>query len=226
MVHLSMESRMPSTTTIWLLRHGHVHNPQRILYGRLPRFRLSDRGVEEARAAGRWLADRPLAAVYASPLLRARQTAREVLAFHPRLALTLSRRLNEVLTAFQGAPGAEVDARQGDLYTGVGPPFEQPQEILRRTLAFFRKARRRHAGGEVVAVTHGDVIVFAMLWAAGFAPIPRHKAELKACGFAAGYPATGSLTGFRFHTDAAGGLPALCHPPPAFAPPYGGASAR
>src|SRR5690606_42013285 len=32
------------STTVHLLRHGEVHNPDGILYGRLPGYRLSDRG--------------------------------------------------------------------------------------------------------------------------------------------------------------------------------------
>ncbi len=81
---------MSPETTVWLVRHGYVHNPNKIIYGRLPRFRLSERGVEEARAAGRMMSEMTLHAAYSSPLLRARQTAREILAFHPQLRLRQS----------------------------------------------------------------------------------------------------------------------------------------
>jgi broad specificity phosphatase PhoE len=198
---------MTAPAKIFLVRHGNVHNPSRILYGRLPRFRLSARGLEEARAAGRFLNGTPFAALYCSPLLRARQTAREIHAFHPALKLRRSPLLIEVLNPFEGRPGAEVDARHGDVYTGVGPPYEQPHDIVARTLRFFRLARSRHPGGNVVAVTHGDVIVFAMLWARGLAPTPKNKAGLHALGFTGGYPATGSLTAFTFRTDSHRELP-------------------
>ena len=36
-------------TTVHLLRHGEVHNPDAVLYGRLPGFRLSDDGQQMAR---------------------------------------------------------------------------------------------------------------------------------------------------------------------------------
>ncbi|NTU64798.1 MAG: histidine phosphatase family protein, partial [Chloroflexi bacterium] len=107
----------------------------------------------------------------------------------------------EVLNPFEGQPSAEVDARHGDVYTGVGPPYEQPRDIVARTVRFFLLARRRHPGGNVVAVTHGDVIVFAMLWARGLALTPQNKAGLHTLGFTDGYPATGSLTAFTFRTD-------------------------
>jgi broad specificity phosphatase PhoE len=198
---------MKDPITVWLVRHGKVHNPKKILYGRLPRFRLSEKGVEEARAAGRLLNGARVAAVYCSPLLRTRQTAAEILAFRPDLTLVQSRYLTEVLNAFEGRPSAEVDARHGDVYTGVGPPYEQPQDIVGRTLNFFRLARRRHPGASVVGVTHGDVIVFAMLWARGLALTPQNKANLHALGFTGGYPATGSLTAFVFRTDSPRELP-------------------
>lgn len=198
---------MRNPTTVWLVRHGNVHNPGKIIYGRRPRFRLSERGLEEARAAGRLLNGTRVDAVYCSPLLRTRQTAEGILAFHPDLTLRQSRFLIEILNAFEGRPSAEADARQGDVYTGAGPPYEQPQDIVRRTLKFFRLVRQRHPGGSVVGVTHGDVIVFAMLWARGLALTPQNKANLHAIGFADGYPATGSLTAFIFRTDSKRELP-------------------
>ena len=41
----------PTKTTVHVLRHGEVHNPDKILYGRLPGFRLSELGVQMAKAA-------------------------------------------------------------------------------------------------------------------------------------------------------------------------------
>ena len=35
---------MSDTTVVHLLRHGEVHNPGKVLYGRLPGYRLSDHG--------------------------------------------------------------------------------------------------------------------------------------------------------------------------------------
>ena len=41
-----------SATTLYLVRHGEVHNPAGIIYGRLPGFGLSERGRRQiARAA-------------------------------------------------------------------------------------------------------------------------------------------------------------------------------
>ena len=69
-MRLGDNSGMP---VVHLLRHGHVHNPDKVLYGRLPEFRLSDAG----RAMAQAVADDLVAIranvghVVASPLLRA-----------------------------------------------------------------------------------------------------------------------------------------------------------
>ena len=71
-------------TTIWLARHGEVHNPSNLLYGRLPRMDLSPEGRRQAQALDDFLAERPLAAIYSSPMLRARRTAEIILRVAPR----------------------------------------------------------------------------------------------------------------------------------------------
>lgn len=62
---------------IHLVRHGHVHNPDKVLYGRLEGFRLSDAGQAMASAvAAHLVAEQvPVGRVLASPLQRAQETA-------------------------------------------------------------------------------------------------------------------------------------------------------
>ncbi len=69
---------MAETTVVHLLRHGEVHNPDGVLYGRLPGYHLSAAGRMMAAAAADFFAERPVAAVFASPLERAQETARPV----------------------------------------------------------------------------------------------------------------------------------------------------
>ena len=56
------------------------YNPTKVLYGRLPGFRLSDRGLAQAEAAADFLAGRDIVAVIASPLERAQETAAPIAA--------------------------------------------------------------------------------------------------------------------------------------------------
>ena len=196
-------------STIHLVRHGEVHNPAGVLYGRLPRFRLSARGLEQAAAAGRWLTARPPAVLYTSPLLRARQTAAGIGKHLPGLKVKISRRLNEVLTPYQGQPGELIDARDGDVYSAAGPGFEQPRDIVLRAHNFFRAVLRHHPGRTVAAVTHGDVVTFMVLWAGGLDIVPKNKLRLPAAGYPVPYPEHASITTFVFDTVAPQRLPTV-----------------
>jgi broad specificity phosphatase PhoE len=186
-----------SPTTIFLIRHGEVHNPDRILYGRLPRFRLTAAGHRQAQMAGRYL-DGSVDALFSSPLLRARQTAQEILAQGQGARIRISTLLNEVCTAYEGRPGAEVDACNGDVYTGVAACFEQPQDIVDRTRRFIWRVRRQYPSGRIAAVTHGDVITFMVLWAEGMGLSAKNKTRLLKAGYPASYPAHASITALTY----------------------------
>src|SRR5487761_612768 len=69
---------MAETTVVHLLRHGEVHNPDGVLYGRLPGYHLSANGRMMAAAAADFFDGRPVAAIFASPLERAQETAQPV----------------------------------------------------------------------------------------------------------------------------------------------------
>src|SRR5919206_4964208 len=96
----------PLPTTIFVVRHAEVHNPKDLLYGRLPRYRLSERGRAQATVAARFLSGRPLATIYTSPLLRARQTADIIATCQPGAQIRRSRDLIEVRTGYQGSPNS------------------------------------------------------------------------------------------------------------------------
>lgn len=63
-------------TIVHLVRHGEVHNPEGVLYGRLPGFRLSELGRSQAETVGRVLGSgHDIVSIVASPLQRAQETA-------------------------------------------------------------------------------------------------------------------------------------------------------
>ena len=88
-------------TIIHLLRHGEVNNPTKILYGRLPGFRLSPLGEQMAKAAAAAVADRDIRLVVSSPLERAVQTA-EPIAAQFGLTIETDDRLIESANFFEG----------------------------------------------------------------------------------------------------------------------------
>lgn len=91
--------------TVHLLRHGHVHNPDKVLYGRLPKFRLSDAGVEMAQAVADYLVAEGIEVgrVVASPLERAQQTAAPIAAAFD-LEIATDERVIEAGNAYEGQP--------------------------------------------------------------------------------------------------------------------------
>jgi broad specificity phosphatase PhoE len=145
-------------TTVLLVRHAEVHNPRLVLYGRLPRFRLSDAGLRDAGLLAERLADRPVAAIYSSPLLRARQTAEAIATHHPDAARHRSTLLHEVGSAWQGRPFASFPPGFNTFDNHIDDSDESMAAIRDRMLRFVRRCAVRHPGQTVVAVSHGDPI--------------------------------------------------------------------
>lgn len=200
---------MTKLTHISFVRHGHVHNPQAVYYGRLPGFHLSQEGQRQAVATATVLQDQPLAAIFSSPQRRARETAQILLKHHQDLDIQVHEKLNEVYSPFDGRPIQELKDRRWDAYTGAGSGYEQPQDVLARARQFIAEMRQTYAGQHVVAVTHGDLIAFMILWAKGIAITPQHKGEIKRLGLADDYPAPASISTFVYHTAAADEVPRL-----------------
>src|ERR1700721_4403209 len=92
---------MTEITVVHLLRHGEVHNPEHVLYGRLPGYHLSANGRMMAAAAADFFAGRRVAAVFASPLERAQETAQPV-AERLGLQITTDERLIESGNVLEG----------------------------------------------------------------------------------------------------------------------------
>ncbi len=194
-----------ATTRVTFVRHGHVYNPDNVIYGRLPGFELSHVGRQQAAAAAHDLRDIELSAVYCSPQQRAQQTAEIILHHHPNLSPITAPLIDEIRSYFEGRPAEEVEARGWDLYTGIGEGYEVPTDIGARGAKFVTDLRTTHTGQHIVAVSHGDVIAFTLLWAMGAPLQVALKRHLDHYGITDRYPATASLTTLIYssqHPDA------------------------
>lgn len=89
-------------TIVHVCRHGQVHNPDGILYGRQPGYGLSDLGRQMAERLGEYFADVEVAHLRCSPLQRARETMAPIAAKHPELEIVTDHRLIEAANAFEG----------------------------------------------------------------------------------------------------------------------------
>lgn len=199
------------TTTVYLVRHGEVFNPDKIIYGRLPNFRLSERGRAQAQAAGVALADKPLAALFSSPQPRAQETAGFIQGHHNGLDIITHEHINEIYTPYEGQPTAIFDNPEFDLYRDVQPPYELPNDITRRTQAFIAQVRQDYAGKTVAAVTHGDVLVFTFLFARQVPVVSGEKYRLLDHGLPERYPATASILALTYHSDDPAEVPAYSY---------------
>ncbi|MDD7811673.1 histidine phosphatase family protein [Mycolicibacter sinensis] len=151
---------MAEETRVHLIRHGEVHNPDRILYGRIPGFRLSETGRAQAIAAADMLAGADIVAVIASPLQRAQETAAPIAARHG-LPVDTDEDLIESTNIFEGKPVSPGDGAWRNprywwhLRNPLTPTWGEPYaEIAARMATAVDKARSRAAGHEVVCVSH------------------------------------------------------------------------
>jgi len=143
-------------TDVLFVRHADVTNPDNVFYARLPSFTLSEQGEKDAEATAQALAEEPLAAIYTSPMLRAKQTARVIARHHPGIPLCESRRLIEIRTHFQGQHWAKMP-RHPDFYDAHAGD-ETVQQVFLRVQRLMFELLRRYPGRSVLCVSHGDPI--------------------------------------------------------------------
>jgi len=166
-------------TVVHLLRHGEVFNPDKILYGRLPGYRLSDRGNAMAERARDYLLDPShlvgdaidptIARVIASPMERAQQTATP-LAEALGVEIATDGRLIEAANVFEGRPfgigdGAlRAPGAWRHLYNPFRPSWGEPYlRIAQRVHAALADARAAAPGRHSVLVSHQLPIWIARL---------------------------------------------------------------
>jgi broad specificity phosphatase PhoE len=147
-------------TIVHMLRHGEVYNPDKVLYGRLPGYGLSELGVQMAKAAALALADRDVTHLVASPLERAQQTA-EPFAAQSGLPIGVDERLIESANLFEGkrVAAGEGALRNPRYWYLLRNPFtpswgEAYTAVAQRMYAALMAAREAAEGHEAVCVSH------------------------------------------------------------------------
>ncbi len=148
------------SSTVHVLRHGEVHNPESILYGRQPGWRLSERGLAMAQAVADWSKELSLGAIHASPLERAQQTAAPIAKLH-NLEIKSDDRLIEAANIFEGKPFGVGDGvlRQPSAWRHLWNPWrpswgEPYKEQIARMRAAIEHARVSAGGKDALVVSH------------------------------------------------------------------------
>lgn len=160
-------------SVVHLLRHGEVHNPEGVLYGRLPGYRLSELGELMAERAAEALSDHDIAAVVSSPMERAQQTATPVARVHGHDIITEPLAI-EADNVFEGQRVSVGDGvlRQPRTWRHLWNPFrpswgEPYDDVAARMRQAIDNARALVPGREAVLVSHQLPIWIARLDAEG-----------------------------------------------------------
>jgi len=185
-------------TTVHFLRHGEVHNPTMVLYGRLPGFRLSDDGRRMAEDAAAALAGRDVVHLVSSPLQRAQETM-EPIARQFGLPVTIDERIIESENVFEGKTVGVGDGALRDpahwkhLRNPFVPSWGEPYDVVAaRMWAAAEDARDAARGAEAVCVSHQLPIWTLRRYAEGRKLW--HRPDRRQCGLA-------SLTSLVFDDD-------------------------
>ncbi|MBW2470973.1 MAG: histidine phosphatase family protein, partial [Deltaproteobacteria bacterium] len=150
-------------TTVHLVRHGAVLNPNHVVYADLESFNLSPLGVRQAHATARHLARERVDIVITSPLARAHQTATAIARRHGLVAETkpsltetrqypgwTGRRWEELDTAFPG----QVERYLADA-SSLDDVHERLDEVADRVHTVI-EATRAAGHDTIVVVGHQD----------------------------------------------------------------------
>ena len=170
---------------VHVMRHGQVHNPDGVLYGRLDGFGLSALGHEMAALLAQQWADVPLTHLRCSPLQRAQETMAPTAALFPSLEVVTDDRVVEAANIFEGKVfGAENKAlRDPRMLRYVLNPLKPSwgeayvDIAARMRLALADAAEAAGEGGQALVVSHQLPIWIARSDAEGlpFAHDPRRR---------------------------------------------------
>lgn len=189
-----------TATRVDLVRHGHVENPRRRVYGRLPGWKLSAQGRAQAAEVARRLGGRPVVHVYSSPLERATETAAMIAAACGAPVSVDHDLIESALGAhWEGLSWAEVrTTRHEELDAYLHRPHEVDfvdetfAALGERMARALRAIARRHPGREVAVVSHGDPIKAALCHLEGRPVAELHGRRVR----------TGALVALEMEADA------------------------
>lgn len=163
-----------SKAVVHLLRHGQVHNPDGVLYERLPDFHLSELGLQMAQRLADHTADFDITHLRCSPLDRAQETMKPVAANHPGVEVITDDRVIEAGNKlagkiFSGKPQEFLDPKVlWNLRNPLQPSWGEPYKaIVARMQAAIADAAAAAEGHEALIVSHQLPIWMARLSAEG-----------------------------------------------------------
>ncbi|MGA8491110.1 MAG: histidine phosphatase family protein [Terriglobales bacterium] len=186
-------------TRLALVRHGETIWHAENRYAGSTDIPLSPRGLEQAEWLAEWAATADLAAIWVSPLLRARETA----APSERatgIAARVDERLREIhFGKAEGLTNSQIEQSFPDAFAGFQsdpvshplPEGEDPRDVVRRAIECFKDIQTAHPRGRVLVVTHNTLIRLALCQLLGV-PLSRYRTAFPMI-------ANGALSEIRLH---------------------------
>ena len=160
-------------TIVHLVRHGEVHNPEKILYGRIPGYHLSSRGHSMAARTAESFRDHDVTYLAASPLQRAQETARPI-AEVTGLDVEVDKTLIESGNRFEGLRTKGWNSQLWNpqrwplMVNPLQPSWGEPfTEIAARMMDAAERARAKAEGHEAIVVSHQLPIVMVQRYVQG-----------------------------------------------------------
>lgn len=149
-------------TTVYVMRHGEVHNPEGLLYGRMPGFNLSEHGQSMAKTVAEWFLEKDvdITLVVSSPLERAVQSATPTAQAY-NLEIQTNPDLIEADNHFAGLPvnrdrsvflhPQNLPAYRNPFRPSWGEPYK---EIVKRMVRAVKQAKQQANGHAALLVSH------------------------------------------------------------------------
>jgi alpha-ribazole phosphatase len=169
---------MAASTRLFLVRHGETDWNLGRRYQGQSDVPLNDRGLRQAEATARHLAEKEISLIVSSDLRRARQTA-EAIALRCKLPVQEDQRLREMsFGAWEGMTHDEIQARWpgereawfADPVRIAPPGGETLAQVSDRVRSALDEIVKRSAGGTAVLVAHGGVLRTLICLAVGLDP--------------------------------------------------------
>lgn len=143
---------------IILVRHGEtIENAAGIIQGQ-NQGSLSEKGIEQAKIVASSLRDEHFDRVFCSDLQRCRDTAQQIMQYHPDTPITHTRELREMnFGDYQGLRSADVDwdALVGTILTRRAPNAETGMEMRKRVIDCVNTFLTTYSNETILLVTHG-----------------------------------------------------------------------
>lgn len=152
---------MKNITRIYFMRHGEVHNPKKVIYGRLPHFPLSEKGRTDIAGKISFFRKKKINIIFSSPLLRARQTAK-IISKALNVKYRTTKMISEIDMVFEGMDLEEYKSKyQPFLYEDkiLEMGSESIESIKARMMKFLKKILKKYKNKNILVISHGDPIM-------------------------------------------------------------------